>query len=79
MGRLKGSAGAWDPATMELDWVPPRPDRVCEVGYHQVDATGRWRHPARFPRWRPDRDPRSCTFEQIQFSPPELTHALGRP
>jgi ATP-dependent DNA ligase len=79
MGRLKGSAGAWDPATMEQDWVPLRPELVCEVGYDQVDATGRWRHPARFLRWRPDRDPASCTFDQIEFSPPQLTHVLGSP
>ena len=79
MGRLKGSAGAWDPATMAQDWVPLRPVLVCEVAYDQVDAPGRWRHPARFLRWRPDRAPASCTFEQIAFSPPELSHVLGRP
>ena len=79
MGRLKGAAGAWDPATMVQDWVPLRPELVCEVGYDQVDATGRWRHPARFLRWRPDRDPRTCTVEQIEFQPPELSDVLGRP
>jgi hypothetical protein len=36
----------------------------------------RWRHPARFRQWRPDRDPASCTFEQIAFSPPDLADAL---
>ena len=77
-GRLKGSAGAWDPATMALDWVPLRPELVCEVAYDQVDAPGRWRHPARFLRWRPDRDPASCTFEQIEFDPPALADVLGR-
>ncbi|MDQ3896988.1 MAG: ATP-dependent DNA ligase [Actinomycetota bacterium] len=76
MGRLKGSAGAWDPETMVQDWVPLRPELVCEVAYDQVDATGRWRHPARFCRWRPDRDPRSCTFDQIAFTPPELADVL---
>ena len=76
MGRLKGSAGAWDPATMAMDWVPLRPELVCEVGYDQVDATGRWRHPARFLRWRPDRDPASCTFDQLAFSPPALADVL---
>lgn len=76
MGRLKGSAGAWDPTTMAMDWVPLRPDLVCEVRYDQVDATGRWRHPARFLRWRPDRDPASCTFDQLAFSPPVLADVL---
>jgi ATP-dependent DNA ligase len=78
MGRLKGAAGAWDPATMALDWVPLRPELVCEVGYDQVDATGRWRHPARFLRWRPDRDASTCTLDQIEFQPPELSDVLGR-
>ncbi|MBW3614454.1 MAG: ATP-dependent DNA ligase [Actinobacteria bacterium] len=78
MGRLKGSAGAWDPATMAQDWVPVRPALVCEVGYDQLDATARWRHPARFHRWRPDREPTSCTFEQMEFSPPALAQVLGQ-
>ncbi len=67
IGRLKGSAGAWDPATMELDWVPLWPALVCEVAYDQLDAHGRWRHPARFRRWRPDRTPASCTFDQLAY------------
>jgi ATP-dependent DNA ligase len=62
-GRLAGSAGRWAP-DMELDWVPLRPNRVCEVTYTHVDGR-RWRHPVRFVRWRPDRDPRSCTFDQF--------------
>lgn len=70
MRRLKGAAGAWDPATMEHDWVPVRPEAVCEVAYGQIDPTGRWRHPARFLRWRPDRDAASCTVEQMEITPP---------
>ena len=62
-GRLHGSAGRWTPE-MELDWIPLAPAAVCEVTYDQVDG-GRFRHPARFLRWRPDRDPRSCELEQI--------------
>jgi ATP-dependent DNA ligase len=64
MGRLKGAAGRWDPVTMPLDWVPLRPERVAEVAFEQVDDH-RFRHPARFRRWRPDRDPRSCRIEQL--------------
>jgi ATP-dependent DNA ligase len=64
LGRLLGAAGRWDPAEMELEWVPLRPERVCEVAFDQVDL-GRFRHPARFRRWRPDRDPRSCTLDQL--------------
>jgi ATP-dependent DNA ligase len=63
MGRLRGAAGRWTP-DMELDWVPIEPQRVCEVGYDHVDGT-RFRHPARFRRWRPDRDARSCYVEQL--------------
>ena len=77
MGRLRGAGSAWDPAYMDLDWVPLRPDLVCEVAYDQVDASGRWRHPARFRRWRPDRSPASCTVDQLAFDPPDLSRILG--
>lgn len=64
VGRLPGSAGRWTPGEMALDWVPLRPEHVAEVAYDHLDGQ-RLRHPARFVRWRPDRDPRSCTFEQL--------------
>jgi ATP-dependent DNA ligase len=64
MGRLPGAAGSWTPA-LELDWVPIRPERVCEIAFDQVDD-GRLRHPGRFRRWRPDRDPRSCKLDQLE-------------
>jgi len=64
VGRLRGSAGRWDPGEMPQDWTPLAPRRACEVGYDQVDGA-RFRHPARFVRWRPDRDPRSCTMDQL--------------
>jgi ATP-dependent DNA ligase len=64
MGRLRGSAGRWTPE-MPLDWVPVRPDTVVEVAYEHPDAGLRLRHPARFRRWRNDRDPRSCTVHQL--------------
>jgi ATP-dependent DNA ligase len=63
-GRLKGSAGRWDPREMPLDWFPVAPERVLEVAFTQVDE-GRFRHPGRMRRWRPDRDPRSCTVDQL--------------
>jgi ATP-dependent DNA ligase len=75
VGRLKGAAGRWTP-DMPQDWVPLAPVRVCEVAYDQLDRD-RFRHPARFRRWRPDRDPRSCTFEQLAVEPAELTELLG--
>ena len=64
LGRLLGAAGRWEPGEMELEWVPVAPVRVAEVAFTQVDGI-RFRHPARFRRWRPDRDPRSCTLEQL--------------
>jgi ATP-dependent DNA ligase len=64
IGRLKGAAARWDPATMALDWVPLDATRVCEVAYDHVDAD-RFRHPARLRRWRPDREPRSCLLDQL--------------
>ena len=76
IGRLKGAAGAWDPASMERDWWPLRPALVCEVAYDHLDPGGRWRHPARFRRWRPDRDAASCTFDQLAYVAPSLDDVL---
>jgi ATP-dependent DNA ligase len=63
LGRLKGVAGRWTP-DLQLDWIPIRPVAVCEVAYDHIDSL-RFRHPARLVRWRPDRDPRSCTVDQF--------------
>jgi ATP-dependent DNA ligase len=63
-GRLKGAAGRWHPG-MTMDWVPLRPQRVCEVSLTQVDGL-RLRHPAKLVRWRPDRDPLSCRVDQLE-------------
>jgi ATP-dependent DNA ligase len=62
IGRLKGAAGRWEPG-MTLDWIPIDP-LVAEISYTAVDGQ-RFRHPAQFRRWRPDREPASCTFEQL--------------
>ena len=68
LGRLLGAAGRWAPDQMARDWVAIRPERVCEVAFDQFDDH-RFRHPARFRRWRPDRDPRSCTLDQLDPAP----------
>ena len=73
IGRLRGAAGRWTPEMVQ-DWVPVAPELACEVTYDHVDRD-RFRHPARFRRWRPDRDPRSCTFEQLELPPLELSAA----
>jgi ATP-dependent DNA ligase len=63
-GRLLGAAGRWAPG-MTQDWIPLAPTLVAEVAYTQVDGH-RLRHPARFRRWRPDREPESCLLEQFE-------------
>ena len=76
LGRLRGSAARWTPA-MEHDWVPLRPELVVEVAFDQVDLD-RMRHPARFRRWRPDREAGSCTIDQILADPPQLDGLLAQ-
>ena len=74
LGRLLGSAARWMPG-MDLDWVPLRPELVVEIAFDQVDVD-RMRHPARFRRWRPDREPLSCTIDQIEVDPTQLVRVL---
>ena len=78
LGRLLGAAGRWVPGEMELDWVPLRPELVAEVAYDQLDAH-RFRHPARFRRWRPDREARSCALDQLDVAGPEIPALLSFP
>ena len=49
----------------DLSFVPLRPERVVEVRYDHMEGP-RFRHTTQFVRWRPDRDPRSCTYEQLE-------------
>ncbi len=67
-GRLPGAQSRWN-ATKDLSFTPLRPELVVEVAYERVD-NGRFRHTARFQRWRPDRDAASCTFDQLEVVPP---------
>ena len=62
-GRLPGAVSRWN-AKKDLSWEALRPDLVVEVAYDHMEGT-RFRHTAQFRRWRPDRDPRSCTYEQL--------------
>jgi ATP-dependent DNA ligase len=71
VGRLAGAAGRWTPG-MTQDWVPVRPEFVCEVAYDRPDGW-RFRHLARFRRWRPDRLPESCTLDQLTETAPPWT------
>ena len=66
-GRMPGSPSRWN-AKKDLHWTPLRLELVAEVAYEQVQ-NGRFRHSARLLHWRPDRDPSSCTFAQIEVVP----------
>lgn len=57
-------ANRWT-SNKDRSWVPLRVERVVEVAYDQMEGE-RLRHAARFLRWRPDRDPKSCTYDQLE-------------
>lgn len=64
----EGDPSRWNSAA-DKRWIPVRPERVCEVAYDQMEGNGihgqRFRHAVKFLRWRPDREPASCTFDQL--------------
>jgi ATP-dependent DNA ligase len=62
--RMPGTQSRWS-AGKDLSFVPLRPDLVLEVGYDHMEGS-RFRHTAQFKRWRPDRDPESCGYEQLE-------------
>ncbi|WP_043505245.1 ATP-dependent DNA ligase [Streptomyces glaucescens] len=63
--RLPGAPSRWS-SKKDLSWVPLRPERVAEVAYDHMENGARFRHTARFRRWRPDRTPESCTYAQLE-------------
>ncbi|MCB9693319.1 MAG: ATP-dependent DNA ligase [Alphaproteobacteria bacterium] len=67
--RKAGTGSRWSQGR-DLSWEPLRLERVVEVEVNQV-TDGRLRHPGRFVRWRTDRDPASCTFDQLEVRPAE--------
>lgn len=62
--RVPGTQSRWS-AGKDLSFVALRPERVLEVGYDHMEGN-RFRHTAQFKRWRPDRDPASCGYEQLE-------------
>lgn len=77
--RLPGAPSRWS-GRKDLSWVPLRPERVAEVAYDHMENGQRFRHTARFRRWRPDRTPRSCTYEQLEEPVRyDLAEILGGP
>ncbi|AVH55271.1 MULTISPECIES: ATP-dependent DNA ligase [Streptomyces] len=63
--RLPGAPSRWS-SKKDLSWVPLRPERVAEVAYDHMENGVRFRHTARFRRWRPDRAAESCTYAQLE-------------
>jgi ATP-dependent DNA ligase len=60
----RGAGSRWDPGK-DLSFVPLRPERVLEVRYDHMEGS-RFRHPPQFVRWRPDREPASCGYAQLE-------------
>src|SRR5689334_13809386 len=62
--RVPGTQSRWSQGK-DLSFTPLRPERVLEVGYEHMEGR-RFRHTAQFKRWRTDRDPESCGYEQLE-------------
>jgi ATP-dependent DNA ligase len=74
--RMPGGQSRWT-GGRDLSWEPLRPELVCEVAYEHMQGT-RFRHAARFRRWRTDRTPESCTYSQLEtVAPAELSVLFG--
>ncbi len=76
-GRRPGGESRWS-AKRDLSFVAVRPDIVCEVAYDHLHGD-RFRHATTFRRLRPDRDPSSCTYDQLEaVAPAELAELAER-
>jgi ATP-dependent DNA ligase len=74
--RMPGATSRWNRGR-DLSWEPLRVERVCEVAYDHLQGD-RFRHATQFLRWRPDKSPRECTYDQLEETPPyELSRVLG--
>lgn len=71
--RMPGGQSRWSQGK-DLSWEPLRPELVVEVSYEHMQGR-RFRHMAHFRRWRPDKSPSECTYEQLEVVPP---HELMR-
>jgi ATP-dependent DNA ligase len=74
--RMPGGQSRWS-AGKDLSWEPLRIERVCEVKYDHMQGS-RFRHAAVFQRWRADKRPEDCTYEQLEVTTPyELEKVFG--
>jgi ATP-dependent DNA ligase len=75
-GRMPGAPSRWN-AKKDMRWEPLRIELVAEVAYEHLQGD-RFRHTARFQRWRHDRTPASCTYDQLEVPVPhELAEIFG--
>jgi ATP-dependent DNA ligase len=74
--RMPGGQSRWSQGK-DLSWEPLRIERVCEVAYDHLQGD-RFRHAATFLRWRPDKPPAACRYDQLEVTPPaELAEIFG--
>jgi len=66
--RMPGGQSRWS-AGKDLSWEPLRPERVCEVKYDHLQGD-RFRHAATFLRWRSDKPPKDCRYDQLEVTKP---------
>ena len=76
-GKVPGGPSRWN-TERSMAWEPLKPVLVVEVKYDQVTGN-RFRHGTGFLRWRPDKDPRQCTYDQLapELRPSELKELFG--
>jgi len=75
-GRMPGGQSRWS-AGKDLSWEPLKVERVCEVKYDHMEGD-RFRHPPVFLRWRPDKKPKDCRYDQLEVTPAyELEKVFG--
>jgi len=72
--RMPGGQSRWSQGK-DLSWEPLRPELAVEVAYEHMQGT-RFRHMAQFRRWRTDKSPRDCTYEQLEVVPPHELKAI---
>jgi len=65
--RMPGGQSRWS-AGKDLSWEPLRIERVCEVKYDHMEGD-RFRHATVFQRWRPDKKPGACRYDQLEVTP----------
>src|SRR5205809_2029470 len=72
--RMPGAGSRWNRGK-DLSWEPLRIERVCEVAYDHLQGD-RFRHATTFRRWRPDKPPRECRYDQLEETAPYLIEQI---